>query len=110
MQSGFQLSDTCKSPSNSEEWNSLCNCPLNTKRLTANRPNFQAEQEVQNLMRKLKLLENDLDQAEDKAAEATSKLKDLETQYEEAEREKKQMQRRIDVLEGMPYGVEWLLV
>ena len=63
---------------------------------------FQAEQEVQNLMRKLKLLENDLDQAEDKAADSTSKLRELETLHEESERENKQLNRKIELLEGMP--------
>lgn len=61
---------------------------------------WQAEQEVQNLMRKLKLLENDLDQAEDQKADSDSKAKDLEVQNEELIRENKQLQNRVNVLEG----------
>lgn len=61
----------------------------------------QLEQEVDALNRKLKLLETDLDTAEDKAADQTDKVKELETQNEELLRENKQLQRRVDVLEGM---------
>ena len=61
----------------------------------------QFEQEVDALNRKLKLLEADLDTAEDKAADQTDKVKDLETQNEELLRENKQLQRKVDVLEGM---------
>ena len=60
----------------------------------------QAEQEVQSLQRKLKLLENDLEMAEEKAADSTDKLKESETQAEELTRENKQLNHRIDVLEG----------
>ena len=51
-------------------------------------------------MRKLKLLENDLDQAEDKNADGDSKMKDMEAQMEELTRENKQYQHRVNVLEG----------
>ena len=61
----------------------------------------QLEQEVDALNRKLKLLEADLDTAEDKAADQTDKVKELEAQNEELLRENKQLQRRVDVLEGM---------
>ena len=53
------------------------------------------------LHRKLKLLESDLDTAEDKAADQTEKVKELETQNEELLRENKQLQRKVEVLEGM---------
>lgn len=66
-----------------------------------NTHNVQFEQEVEALARKLKLLESDLDTAEDKAADQTDKLKELEAQNEELLRENKQLQRRVDVLEGM---------
>lgn len=52
-------------------------------------------------MRKLKLLENDLDTSEDKAADANSKVKESEAQNEELTRENKQLYHRISVLEGM---------
>lgn len=55
---------------------------------------------MQNLLRKLKLLENDLDTAEDKSSDATSKSKDLESQVEELTRENRQLNHRIGVLEG----------
>ena len=45
-------------------------------------------------------MESDLDTAEDKAADQTEKVKDLETQNEELIRENKQLQRKVDVLEG----------
>ena len=61
----------------------------------------QAEQEVENLQRKLKLLESDLDTAEDKAADNSEKLKEFEAQNEELTRENKQLHHKIDVLEGM---------
>ena len=57
--------------------------------------------EVQNLMRKLKLMENDLDTSEDKCADQGEKLKDYEIQMEELTRENKQLNHRINVLEGM---------
>lgn len=60
----------------------------------------QAEQEVQNLLRKLKLMENDLDTAEDKFMDTNAKFKDRETQVEELTRENKQLDHRISVLEG----------
>lgn len=56
---------------------------------------------MHNLSRKVKLLENDLDTAEDKANDAVSKSKDLESQLEETTRENKQLTHRIQVLEGM---------
>lgn len=62
---------------------------------------LQAEQEIQNLNRKMKLLENDLDAAEDKGTDANAKCKDNEVQIEELTRENKQLQHRISVLEGM---------
>lgn len=61
---------------------------------------LQAEQEVQNLLRKLKMVEGDLDQAEDKQAESDAKVKDLETQVEELTRERQQLQHRVNILEG----------
>lgn len=55
---------------------------------------------MENLNRKLKLLETDLDTAEDKAADANDKFKEKEAQAEDLERENKQFKRRIDMLEG----------
>ena len=60
----------------------------------------QLEQEVDALNRKLKLLEADLDTAEDKAADSGDRCKDLEDKNEELERENKQLQHRIQRLEG----------
>ena len=51
-------------------------------------------------MRKLKLVEEDLDQSEDRATEATTKLRELEGQLEEAQRENKKLQKTVDTLEG----------
>lgn len=51
-------------------------------------------------MRKLKLLENDLDTAEDKYADSNAKVKDYEAQVEELSRENKQLNHRINTLEG----------
>lgn len=62
---------------------------------------LQADLEIQNLQRKLKLMEGDLDSAEDKCADASTKLKDMEAQVEELTRENKQQTHRIQVLEGM---------
>ena len=42
-----------------------------------------------------------MDTAEDKAADQTDKVKELEAQNEELLRENKQLQRKVDVLEGM---------
>ena len=51
-------------------------------------------------MRKLKLLETDLDQAEDQKADSDGKAKDLEAQVEELTRENKTLQNRVNTLEG----------
>lgn len=51
-------------------------------------------------MRKLTMLEKDLDTAEDRSADTNAKNKDLETQVEELQRENKQLKHRIDLLEG----------
>ena len=51
-------------------------------------------------MRKIKLLDEDLDTSEDKAQEALRKFQDTEAQLEESQRENKQLQHRIDTLEG----------
>ena len=51
-------------------------------------------------MRKMKLMEEDLDTSEDKAQDATAKLRDTEGALEEAQRENKQLLHRIDRLEG----------
>ena len=43
----------------------------------------QAESEIQNLQRKITLLESDLENAEDRYEEVTSKLRDVEATLEE---------------------------
>ena len=60
----------------------------------------QAEQDVQNLTRKLKLLETDLEQSEDKAQDSDKKLRVAEAQVEELQREKKQLENQIGILES----------
>lgn len=60
----------------------------------------QAEQEVQNLTRKLKLLETDLEQSEDKAQDSDKKLRVAEGQVEELQREKRQLENQIGILES----------
>ena len=61
---------------------------------------IQAEQEVQNLTRKLKLLETDLEQSEDKAQDSDKKLRVAEAQVEELQREKRQLENQIGILES----------
>ena len=61
----------------------------------------QLEQEVESLNRKLKLLEADLDMAEDKAADQGEKVKHLEDENEGLTRENKQLQHKVQTLEGM---------
>ena len=63
-------------------------------------PPFQADQEVESLLRKLKLLEEDLDNAEDRVAVATKKLQEQEGLNDELIRENKQLHHRVDTLEG----------
>ena len=48
----------------------------------------------------MKLLENDLDSAEDKQADFSSKCNNQEAQIEELTRENKQLNNRIAILEG----------
>lgn len=55
---------------------------------------------MQNLTRKMKLLETDLDSAEDRVADISDKNKELEAEVEELQRENKTLQRRVDTLEG----------
>ena len=51
--------------------------------------------------RKIKLLENDLDAAEDSSAEYQAKWKDVEQRVEDTERENQKLKREINQLEGM---------
>ncbi len=53
----------------------------------------------------MKLLELDLDQAEDKQAQVNVEKKHLEAHEEELIRENKQFQHRINVLEGKSWRV-----
>ena len=53
-------------------------------------------------MRKMKLMEEDLDTSEDKALEATAKLRETEALLEDTQRECKQLHHTIDKLEGEP--------
>ena len=48
----------------------------------------------------MKLLENDLDQAEERASENSAKLNDAEARVEELERENRTLKKDIDRLEG----------
>ena len=59
------------------------------------------EQEVQGKERRLKLLEQDLDAAEDMATESQKKVKDLETENDDLKRENGKLKREIQELEGM---------
>lgn len=51
----------------------------------------------------MKLLEGDLDSAEDKLADFSSKSNDQESQIEELTRDSKQLNNRIATLEGMSF-------
>lgn len=55
---------------------------------------------MENLRRKMKLMESDLDSAEDKGADHLSKSKGFEEQVEELTRDNRQLNHRIGVLEG----------
>ncbi|CAI8016467.1 hypothetical protein GBAR_LOCUS10100 [Geodia barretti] len=48
----------------------------------------------------MKLLESDLDLAEERATDSTAKLKDAETRVEELERENKGLRKEIERIEG----------
>ena len=60
----------------------------------------KAEQETQSLSRKLKLLEEDLDAAEDRLQQVQQSLKEHETLNDELTRENKQLHRAVEKLEG----------
>ncbi len=62
---------------------------------------IQAEAEVQAKERKIKLLETDLDAAEDTAADYQAKSKEYEQLAEDAERENQRLKRDINQLEGI---------
>ena len=51
-------------------------------------------------MNKLKLLESDLDQAEDRASDSTMKLKEAETKVDELERENRGLRKELERMEG----------
>ena len=55
---------------------------------------------MSSLQNKVRLLEEDLDQAEDRASESSTKLKEAEAHVEDLERTNKQLQRQIDTLES----------
>ena len=61
---------------------------------------WKSEQEVSSLQNKVRLLEEDLDQAEDRASDSSSKLKEAETHVDDLDRSNKQLQRQIDSLES----------
>ena len=66
---------------------------------------------MQNLTRKLKLLEADLEQSEDKATDSEKKFRVAEAQVEELQREKKQMENQIGMLESeCAWGRGWGLM
>lgn len=46
------------------------------------------------------MLEDDLDQAEDRATDSSSKLKEAETAVDDLTRQNKQLQSQIDTLES----------
>lgn len=48
----------------------------------------------------MKLLEEDLDNAEDRVADTSKKLQEQEGLNDELVRENKQLHRRVDILEG----------
>ena len=60
----------------------------------------QAEQELASASNKTKLLENDLDVAEDRATDFALKLKDAESALEEMTRENKGLKTQIEQIEG----------
>ena len=55
---------------------------------------------MSSLQNKVRLLEEDLDQAEDRASDSSSKLKEAETHVDDLDRSNKQLQRQIDSLES----------
>lgn len=60
----------------------------------------QAEQEVAKLQRQIRRLEEDLDEAEDRATESTTMLREQQLICEELERQNKLLQYQIDNLES----------
>jgi len=60
----------------------------------------QAEQEVAKLQRQIRRLEEDLDEAEDRATESTTMLREQQLICEELERQNKLLQYQIDTLES----------
>ncbi len=67
---------------------------------------IQAEAELQAKERKIKLLETDLDAAEDTSADYQAKSKEFEQRAEDAERENQRLKREINQLEGM-YNIRY---
>ena len=57
------------------------------------------------MQRKIKLLENDLDQAEDRCADLNASLKEKEADNESLTRENKQLEHKVQTLEG-----KWLVL
>ena len=55
---------------------------------------------MESLLRKMKLLEEDLDNAEDRVADTGTKLKEQEALNDDLIRENKQLHHRVDTLEG----------
>ncbi len=61
---------------------------------------LKVEQELQVYQRKLKLMEDDLDSAEDRLATSQASLKETENANDELVRENKGLHRKVDELEG----------
>lgn len=64
---------------------------------------FKAENEIQNLNRKVTLLEQDLEAAEDRADTLKGEKATAETECEDSIREAKQLKRSIEILESRLY-------
>ena len=60
----------------------------------------QAEQDIASLQNKLKLMENDLEQAEDQAEEFKRLKNEFETQVDDLLRKNATLQKDVDQLEG----------
>lgn len=64
---------------------------------------LQAEAENQSLQNKLKLMEGDLEKAEDTTAETQERLKEAEARVEELERTNNSLKRELESVEGTYY-------
>ncbi len=61
---------------------------------------IQAEEEMMGKDRKIKLLEDDLDRAEERYANSDAQLKSLTTEVEELKRDNQKLQRELESLDG----------